>query len=85
MELSPELQVRNPGQIAALPLGSRVRMDPWSDQLHMMKTHNVPLLSAKEKLPFEITPFMLHLTREGDGPVAAPDASADAKSGTVKP
>jgi hypothetical protein len=31
----------------------------------------VPLLSAKEKLPFEITPFMLHLTRE-DMPVAAP-------------
>lgn len=87
MELSPELQVRNPGQIAALPLGSRVRMDPWSDQLHMMKTHNVPLLSAKEKLPFEITPFMLHLTREDDGPVAAPspDGSADTKSGTVKP
>jgi hypothetical protein len=64
MELSPELQIRNPEQIAALPLGSRVRMDPWSDQLHMLKAHNVPLLSAKEKLPFEITPFMLHLTRE---------------------
>ncbi len=80
MEMSPELQVRNPGQIAALPLGSRVRMDPWSDQLHLMKTHNVPLLSAKEKLPFEITPFMLHLTREDSASItgAAPD-------GTVKP
>jgi hypothetical protein len=73
MEMSPELQIRNPEQIAALPLGSRVRMDPWSDQLHMLKTHNVPLLSAKEKLPFEITPFMLHLTREGSAAAVPQD------------
>ncbi len=64
MDMSPELQTRNPEQIAALPLGSRVRMNPWNDQLYMMKSHNVSLMSAKEKLPFEITPFMLHLTRE---------------------
>ncbi len=71
MEMSPELQERDPKQVAALPLGSRVKMNPWDDALHLMKTHNVPLMSAKEKLPFEITPFMLHLTRE---PNAAPAA-----------
>ncbi|MBV9296683.1 MAG: M48 family metalloprotease [Acidobacteriaceae bacterium] len=64
MELSPGLQLRNTEEIAALPLGSRVKMDPWSNQLRLMKSHNVRLLSAKEKLPFQITPFMLHLTRE---------------------
>lgn len=69
MDIAPELQVRNIDQVAALPLGSRVRMNPWNDELHMMKAHNVALLSAKEKLPFEITPFVLHLTRE---PNAAP-------------
>ena len=64
MDMSPELQVRNTTQVAALPLGSRIRMNPWNDELHMMKTHNVALISAKEKLPFEITPFVLYLTRE---------------------
>jgi Peptidase family M48 len=74
MDTSPELQVRDTNQIAALPLGSRVRMNPWNDELHLMKTHNVPLMSAKEKLPFEITPFMLHLTRE---PNAAPSPTGE--------
>jgi hypothetical protein len=75
MEMSPELQVRNPQQVAALPLGSRVRMNPWNDQLYMMKSHNIALMSAKEKLPFEITPFILHLTREPNV-VPAPNGSA---------
>jgi hypothetical protein len=64
MDIAPELQVRNAEQVAALPLGSRVRMNPWNDELHLMKSHNIALMSAKEKLPFEITPFVLHLTRE---------------------
>ena len=47
-------------------------MDPWNDHLALMKTHNVQLLSAREKFPFEITPFMLHLTREAEPGAAAP-------------
>ncbi len=77
MDMAPELQVRNPDQVAALPLGSRVRMNPWNNQLYMMKSHTVALMSAKEKLPFEITPFVLHLTRE---PNATP-----APNGTTAP
>jgi hypothetical protein len=41
-----------------------------------MKTHNVPLLSAKEKMPFEITPFMLHLTRENGVRLNGPESQA---------
>ena len=67
MDQAPPLEVERIDQIAALPLGARVKMDPWNDHLALMKTHNVPLLSAREKLPFEITPFMLHLTRENEG------------------
>jgi hypothetical protein len=33
------------------------------------------LMSAKEKLPFEITPFVLHLTREPNA-APAPDGTA---------
>jgi Peptidase family M48 len=63
MEQAPPLEVDRIDQISALPLGSRVRMDPWNDQLFLMKTRNVALLTPREKFPFEITPFMLHLTR----------------------
>ncbi|MGA8594959.1 MAG: M48 family metalloprotease [Bryobacteraceae bacterium] len=66
MDLAPPLEVDRIDQVSALPLGSRVRMDPWNDHLSLMKTRNVALLSPREKYPFEITPFMLHLTRESD-------------------
>jgi hypothetical protein len=74
MEQAPELEVDRIDQISALPLGSRVKMDPWSDKLSLLKAKNVALLSPREKFPFEITPFMLHLTREAD-PAAAPPAA----------
>ena len=64
MDNAPELKLRDTHQIAALPLGSRIRIDPWSNQLHLLKTAAMVPLTAKEKLPFQITPFMLHLTRE---------------------
>lgn len=64
MGQAPELRVRDTQQISALPLGSRIRIDPWSNQLHLLKAPAMVPLQAKEKLPFQITPFMLHLTRE---------------------
>ena len=36
-------------QIAALPLGGRVKLDPWSNRLEMMKTKPVALLSPQDK------------------------------------
>jgi hypothetical protein len=71
LDRAPELRVRDTNQIAALPLGSRIRIDPWSNQLHLLKTAAMVPLSAKEKLPFQITPFILRLTREDKAPPAA--------------
>jgi hypothetical protein len=68
METAPELRQTDTAQTAALPLGSRIKMDPWNDQLQLAKTHKVALLSAREKLPLQITPFMIHLTRQDQGP-----------------
>jgi hypothetical protein len=43
--------------------------------MKLIKTQNVALLTAKEKMPFQVTPFMLHLTREDKGtPAAQPNA-----------
>jgi len=53
-------------QIVALPLGSRVRLDPWTNQIALAKAKPVPLISARDKLPFEVTPFMIYLSRAGE-------------------
>jgi hypothetical protein len=50
--------------VVALPLGGRVKMDPWSDKLEMLKSKPVGQVAEREKMPFEVTPFMLYLTRE---------------------
>jgi Peptidase family M48 len=60
---APELEEDQLKQIAALPLGSRIKLDPWRDQITLVKTRPLELLSPREKMPFEITPFILYLTR----------------------
>jgi hypothetical protein len=60
---SPALDAKRLDQIAALPLGGRIKVDPWSDQVELSKAKPVPLTSAREKMEFEITPFFPYLTR----------------------
>jgi len=52
--------------IAALPLGGRIKVDPWNDQLRMLKSKPVTTVAESEKMPFEVTPFVLYLTRQGE-------------------
>jgi len=76
---------QNPQKIAALPLGGRVKIDPWNDNLSLIKSKPIGTVAEREKMPFEVTPFMPYLTRygsEGGKPVAASATSpADAKPG----
>ncbi len=60
---APALEPQKLDQIAALPLGSRVKLNPWTNQLTLAKTRPLALLSPREKMPFEVTPFVLYLTR----------------------
>ena len=60
---APQLDAQRIDQIAALPLGGRIRLDPWSDRVEIAKAQPVALALAREKMPFEITPFFPHLTR----------------------
>jgi Peptidase family M48 len=62
MTSAPQLDRKRLDQIAALPLGGRVKLDPWSDQVELAKAKPVVLTSAKEKIPFEVTPFFPYLT-----------------------
>jgi Peptidase family M48 len=61
LQNAPQLQRTRIDQIAALPLGSRTSLDPWTNQLRMTTARTVPLLSAREKMAFELTPVYLHL------------------------
>ena len=64
---APALDEKKLDQIAALPLGGRIKVDPWSDQVELSKAKPVALLSAREKMEFEITPFFPYLTRMSTG------------------
>jgi hypothetical protein len=57
------LRMDQPDQIAALPLGSRIKVDPWSDRIEMLKNKLPALESAAEKRPFEVSPFFPYLKR----------------------
>jgi len=71
---APELKLTQVDQIAALPLGARLKLDPWSDRVEMMKSKPAAATSAREKMPFEVTPFAPFLTRR-------PSSSAAPASG----
>jgi hypothetical protein len=54
---------KNPQTIAALPIGGRVKLDVWHDRLDLIKSKPVGTVAEREKMPFEVTPFMPYLTR----------------------
>jgi len=60
---APALDENKIEQIAALPLGSRIKLNPWDNRIELVKTRPISLLSPREKMPFEVTPFVLYLTR----------------------
>ncbi len=74
----------NPQKIAALPLGGRVKIDPWNDHLDMIKSKPIGTVAEREKMPFEVTPFMPYLTRYGSDS-AKPVAASATSSQDVKP
>ncbi|MGO9825322.1 MAG: M48 family metalloprotease [Terriglobales bacterium] len=80
MTASPQFDPKKTDQVAALPLGGRVKIDPWNDQLELIKTKPVVVTTAAEKMPFEVTPFFPFLTRLG---TAVPEKEAPAAEKTA--
>ena len=62
---------------AALPLGGRLKFDPWDDQVELLKTKPLGTVAEREKMPFEITPFILYLTRDKVTPTETATIPAD--------
>jgi hypothetical protein len=75
----PVLENTKLDQIAALPLGGRVKVNPWDNRAEMVKTAPVAITSARDKMPFEVTPFFPRLARYGATPAtpAAPTSAAN--------
>jgi len=82
---APELKLTQVDQIAALPLGARLKLDPWSDRVEMMKSKPVAATSAREKMPFEVTPFAPFLTRRASSTAPASGGTTAQATPTAAP
>ena len=63
LDQAPQIDTKNIAQIPALPLGSRVKLDPWDDHVEMLKSKPVALLSIRDKMSLEVTPTYPNLVR----------------------
>ena len=70
MQKAPDLMPDNLDQLAALQLGARLVVDPWSGKLALDRTPAVPLTSVREKVPFAVTPVMPVIRYAGPSPDA---------------
>ena len=79
---APALDWNKLDQIAALPLGGRVKLNPWDDKVEIVKAQPVAITSARDKMPFEVTPFFPRLSRYSAA-TAAPATAAAAQTTTA--
>jgi len=78
MNTAPQVDWNKLDQIAALPLGGRVKLNAWDDKVELIKAQPVAITSARDKMPFEVTPFFPRLTRQG----AADSNNANGSNGS---
>jgi hypothetical protein len=72
----PKLDINKLDQVAALPLGSQLKIDAWDDRVLALHARQAPILNARDKMPFEVTPVFFRLTRYTPPVVAAPTTPA---------
>ncbi len=80
MNSAPALDANKLDQIAALPVGGRVKLNAWDDNVELIKTMPRAIASARYKMPLEVTPFFPWLTRSPA--VVNPNTTANAANPT---
>jgi hypothetical protein len=80
MNQAPALDINKLDQISALPLGGRVKLNPWDDKVEMSKTAPVGITSARDKMPLEVTPFYPRLQRLGAAPAGEPTTASNSNA-----
>ena len=75
-----KLDVKDLKQMAAMPLSSFLKFDPWTDQVITLHAAQEPILNPRDKMPFEVTPIYLRLSyyTAPVAPTAVPAAGAPA-------
>jgi len=69
----------------ALPVGGRIKVNPWNDQLRMLKYKSVGAVAEDEKRPFQITPLAPYLTRADNSSPTESATGVPAESGPATP
>jgi hypothetical protein len=72
LQAAPPLQPDNKDQLAALPLGARVKLDPYNDRVTLVKTIATTPNSPREKMPFEVSTLLPYLRRYTEPPATQP-------------
>jgi hypothetical protein len=81
---APKLNPDDATQIAALPLNSWLKTDPWDDKEFMLNARRYAPLNAREKMPLEVTAVYYKLQRftpDGAQPATAAGADTPAPQG----
>jgi hypothetical protein len=80
-ELKPTVNVT-----AALPIGGRIKVDPRSSRLTLIKANSIGAVAEDEKKPFQVTPLVFYLTRQLDSQTSeAPGSPAEKLAVGPKP
>ena len=82
---SPQIDDNKLDQITALPLGGRIRLDPWTDRVEMLKTAPVTIVYVHDKMPFGLAPFFPRLTRYELTTAPASNGASAQNSGAGQP
>jgi hypothetical protein len=69
----------------ALPIGGRIKFDPWSNQLFMLKAKPVGAASERELMAFELTPVLLNLSRQNPSAAGPTATTAETQTNTPAP
>jgi Peptidase family M48 len=76
-----DAMAKEEGQTPEMPLGSRVLLDPWADQLEIMRDRPMASASKRGRQPFQISPFLPYLV-QSSAAGGAPQRRTDATSGS---
>jgi hypothetical protein len=87
---APKLDQEDTTQVAALPLGSWLKTDPWDDREHALNAKFYAPMNARDKMPFEVTAIFYKLQRydeaqkapAGPSPAGTPAAATPAPTGS---
>jgi hypothetical protein len=81
---APKINWDDLTQVAALQLGSWLKVDPWDDKVKMLNAKRYAPLNARDKMPLEVTPLFYRLQRYDEAQLNTP-AAPGAKPNAAAP